>query len=93
MCRQTVLKSIGIPLLVLAGLVLIAWFAFVPSAKEPGYQFVASWGQQGSAPGQFHDPTGIAIQANEVFVADARNGRIQVFDRDGNLLRVFGEPG
>ncbi len=79
MQRKTVLQWITIPPLVLAGLVFAAWFAFVPFPKEPGYRFVASWGQPGSAPGQFHDPTGIAIQGNEVFVADARNGRIQVF--------------
>lgn len=69
------------------------WLTFVPSAKEPGYVFVASWGAKGSAPGQFHDPTGIAISGQQVFVSDARNGRIQVFDFEGKFLRVFGKPG
>ena len=75
---------------VLAG---AAWVAFVPSAREPGYLFVAAWGGKGTDPGQFHDPTGIAIAGDEVFVSDARNGRIQVFDAAGTYLRAFGRPG
>lgn len=72
---------------------IVGWIAFVPSAKEPGYTFVKAWGEMGSAPGQFRDPTGIAVAGDEVFVADARNGRIQVFDLDGNFKRAFGSPG
>ncbi len=40
-----------------------------------------------------HDPTGIAIASNEVFVADSRNGRIQVFDLYGHFKRQLGKPG
>jgi DNA-binding beta-propeller fold protein YncE len=67
--------------------------AFFPSAKEPGYEFVGAWGEKGSGLGEFDDPTGIAVAEGEVFVADARNGRIQVFDLEGNFRRVFGAPG
>ncbi len=74
-------------------LMLAAWVAFVPRAKEPDYQFVMAWGSKGTGPGQFNDPTGIAIAGGEVFVSDARNGRIQVFDFDGNFKRMFGQPG
>lgn len=48
------------------------------------------FGGLGEAPGQFRDPTGVAVNATEVFVADARNARIQVFDHRGNFLRQFG---
>ena len=76
--RRKLLKT-GLGILaafaVLAG---VGWLAFVPSAKEPGYEFVKAWGERGSEPGQFHDPTGIAVANDEVFVADSRNGRIQV---------------
>lgn len=72
---------------------IIGWIAFVPSPKEPGYVFVTAWGEMGSGPGQFRDPTGIAVAGDEVFVADARNSRIQVFDLDGNFKRAFGSPG
>ena len=51
------------------------WLAFVTSAKEPGYRFVSAWGAQEMEPGQFHDPTGLAVADEDVFVADTRNGR------------------
>ncbi len=55
-----------------------------------GYRLVERFGAPGDAPGQFRDPTGIAVNAAEVFVADARNARIQVFDHDGRFRRQFG---
>jgi DNA-binding beta-propeller fold protein YncE len=48
--------------------------------------FVKSWGQKGSAPGQFADVRSIAVDAQgRVYAADAGNGRIQVFDNDGTF--------
>ena len=90
---RRVLKVLGWLALALVGLVVIGWLAFVPRAREPGYRMVAVWGEKGTAPGQFSDPTGIAVTDGEVFVADSRNGRIQVFDRNGRFLRAFGKPG
>jgi NHL repeat len=47
--------------------------------------FIKSWGQRGSEPGQFNSLRGIALDAKgNVYVADAGNKRIQVFDGDGN---------
>ena len=44
-------------------------------------KFVKSWGSTGTAPGQFSGVHGIAIDAKgNVYVADAGNKRIQVFD-------------
>jgi hypothetical protein len=62
----------------------------VAREKEPGYQFVATWGEKGNGPGEFHDPTGIAVTNREVFISDARNSRIQVFDFEGNFQPQFG---
>ena len=46
--------------------------------------FIKSWGQRGSEPGQFNMLHGIALDAQgNVYVADAGNKRIQVFDGDG----------
>ena len=59
--------------------------------KESPYSLVSTWGEKGSNPGQFNDPTGIAVTNSEVFVSDARNSRIQVFDKMGNFKRAFGE--
>jgi DNA-binding beta-propeller fold protein YncE len=82
-------------IVLLGGAVLWAagWLVFVPRAQEPNYQFVLAWGGQGDRPGQFDDPTGIAVADGEVFVSDARNDRVQVFDFDGRFKRQFGTPG
>jgi DNA-binding beta-propeller fold protein YncE len=46
--------------------------------------FIKSWGQRGSEPGQFNSLRGIALDAQgSVYVADAGNKRIQVFDGNG----------
>jgi hypothetical protein len=41
---------------------------------------VKSWGEKGTAPGQFNLPHAIAIdRSNNVYVGDRTNRRIQVF--------------
>jgi hypothetical protein len=48
--------------------------------------FIKSWGSRGSDPGQFNGIHGIVIDAQgNLYVADAGNQRIQVFDGDGNV--------
>jgi hypothetical protein len=48
--------------------------------------FIRSWGSRGSEPGQFSSIRGIVLDAQgNVYVADAGNRRIQVFDGDGNI--------
>src|SRR5690349_1987887 len=50
--------------------------------------WIKSWGEPGSGPGQFNTPHSIATDnAGNVYVADRGNGRIQVFDSDGKYLR------
>ncbi|CAB3773808.1 peptidyl-alpha-hydroxyglycine alpha-amidating lyase family protein [Paraburkholderia humisilvae] len=52
--------------------------------------WLKSWGERGTGPGQFHTPHSIAVDANNhIYVADRSNRRIQVFDTDGNFLRQF----
>jgi len=49
-----------------------------------------SWGEPGSSPGQLRTPHSIAIDKDDnVYVGDRSNGRIQVFDTEGNFLRLF----
>lgn len=74
-------------------LVLAGWLVFVPGASGPEYGVVQTWGEPGDQPGQFDDPTGLAVTADEVFVSDARNARIQVFDHEGVFRRHFGTHG
>jgi len=48
--------------------------------------FIKSWGFRGSDPGQFNSLRGVVLDAQgNVYVADAGNKRIQVFDGDGNV--------
>jgi len=52
--------------------------------------WVMSWGEPGTGPGQFHLPHAIAIDAEDrVYVGDRTNRRIQVFDTNGRFQRMF----
>jgi len=81
--------SISAIAVVFAATVYVAW---IPSPKEPPYELVAKWGAKGVDPGQFNEPTGIAVTDDKVFVSDSRNRRIQVFDHNGQFIRQFGNP-
>jgi uncharacterized protein (TIGR03663 family) len=57
-----------------------------------------SQGNPGAGPGDFAEPRGIAADSRgNIYVADTKNSRIQVFDASGQPLRQFGsfgsEPG
>jgi NHL repeat len=52
--------------------------------------WVKSWGEFGSAPGQFSTLHSIATDAqNHVYIADRGNSRIQVFDQSGKFLKII----
>jgi len=59
--------------------------------------WIKSWGSRGTSgahadenPGQFNTPHNIGVdRRNQVYVADRGNRRIQVFDADGNFLRMI----
>ena len=56
--------------------------------------FIKSWGARGSEPGQFNSLHGIALDAQgNVYVADAGNKRIQVFDGDGTFKTAIANVG
>jgi DNA-binding beta-propeller fold protein YncE len=51
-------------------------------------KWLMSFGTPGSGPGQFNTPHSIAADAKgNIYVADRGNGRIQVFDENGNFER------
>jgi hypothetical protein len=67
-------------------------------ADRPEVRFLLTWGKEGSEPGEFHFPIGIAIDpADFILVTDHYNHRVQKFDREGRLtndgryIRGFGE--
>jgi hypothetical protein len=52
--------------------------------------WVKSWGDYGTAPGQFRLPHAIVADRNDnLYVGDRTNHRVQVFDTDGKFLRMF----
>jgi len=52
--------------------------------------WVKSWGEKGTKPGQFQIPHAIVVDRNNnLYVGDRTNRRIQVFDTEGNFLRMF----
>ena len=59
-------------------------------------KFIKAWGKEGSAPGEFATPHGLAFDSQgRLFVADRGNNRIQVFDQDGKFLaewKQFSRP-
>jgi len=48
-------------------------------------------GEQGSHVGQLNYPTDVQIFNNAIYVADAYNNRVQVFDRTGKSIAIIGE--
>ena len=57
-------------------------------------RFIAHWGSTGSGPGQFMGVKALAIDAQDnVYVADAGNKRIQVFDAEGTFKSEFANVG
>ena len=56
----------------------------------PAARFLLTWGKEGTEPGEFHFPIGIAINpADEILITDHYNHRVQRFDSMGKLLGHF----
>ena len=61
-----------------------------PTRTQPP-TFQLEWGVEGTGEGQFHEPEGIAVDAEgNVYVADSSNLRIQKFTSDGVFLAEWG---
>jgi len=61
----------------------------IAKADKDG-NWIKSWGNRGTNPGEFNTPHNIATDAKgNVYVADRGNRRIQVFDSDGKFLRII----
>ena len=60
-------------------------------------KFLYQWGEHGDQAGQFLRPQGLWIDANDqLWIADAANHRIQVFDVSGDqaeFVKFVGQPG
>ncbi|PKB73719.1 MAG: hypothetical protein BZY75_00280 [SAR202 cluster bacterium Io17-Chloro-G7] len=53
-------------------------------------QYIMSWGEPGTGPGEFNLPHGVWIdRQGRVLVADRENDRVQVFNQDGEHLNTW----
>jgi hypothetical protein len=85
--RGLVLSVLGLTLGVLA-------FAGSPALALRLHVYGSSFGSEGSGPGQFKQPVGVAVSevggaAREVYVVDRANNRVQIFNSTGTT--VLGE--
>ena len=57
-------------------------------------RFIKHWGSTGNGQGQFSGIEALVVDAQDnVYVADAGNKRIEVFDSEGNFKSTFGNVG
>jgi len=52
---------------------------------------VSTFGKEGHQAGELYYPTDVEIFNDKIFVADAYNNRVQVFDKKGNSLAIIGD--
>src|SRR5262245_2369157 len=72
-------------------LVAILSASLVARTAAQSYACIGTWGVQGSQNGQFFDPTGIAIdRADNIYVVDSQNHRVQEFDPDCQFVLSWG---
>ena len=73
-----------------------SWAYGVVVVPEPcgSYEFVTAWGSQGTGPGEFDTPYGVAVDpAGDIYVSDRYNHRIQKFSSDGTYITEWGGEG
>src|SRR5438876_780020 len=74
-------------------ILLLTSLALVPAWAQ-GADFLFAFGSQGTGPGQFLGPSGVAVGPDgKIVVGDEYNNRVQVFDATGKLLFTFGSFG
>jgi len=95
--RSSGLTKRKIRLAIPALIIVLAVFYLIPQFfkfDKETYRFVSAWGSEGSQPGQFSGPIGIAIDnASFIYVSDAENNRIQKFTSDGAFVAEWGSEG
>lgn len=76
--------------LVVLGLLIMAP---APARSQPP-ALLGVWGTSGSAPGQFHRPTGVNVGPDgSVYVVDRGNHRVQAFTAGGAFVTQWGSDG
>ncbi|KPJ58193.1 MAG: hypothetical protein AMJ46_14530 [Latescibacteria bacterium DG_63] len=87
--------SVGTRMVVVAALTCVTYCSVraSPDTTEV-YEYVLSWGEHGSGPGQFNGASRMGSDRHgNVYVCDGLNYRVQKFDSLGSFLMMFGEYG
>jgi len=97
MCIMRFSCSFGVKMVVVAAFICVAYCCVAalaaPDTTEV-YEYVLSWGEHGSGPGQFNLASRMGSdQRGNIYVCDDSNYRVQKFDSLGNFLMMFGEYG
>ena len=85
-CRRPTGRLLATLLLALVGLLVTA----AGAGAEITYEY--SFGSEGSGAGEMREPVGLAAnnETGELYVADRRNNRVQVFTPGGAFVRAWG---
>lgn len=87
-----ILRALGVIVMMLVLFVaVVTWGPYLTTkdAPAPRAVYVRSFGE-----GQLDQPIGVTVSAaGEIFVSDAGNQRIAVFDTEGRLARALGQEG
>lgn len=83
----TALIALGVAL---AGLAAVG----VPAQAGTGTGLIGSFGSEGTGPGQFERPEGVAVssESGDVYVIDEGNSRVEYFNSSGIYLGQFQTP-
>ena len=54
-------------------------------------EYITRFGSKGSVPGQLSSPSSLTINNNLVYVSEAGNNRVSIFNTDGKFLHFFGQ--
>jgi len=69
-------------------------FASTDSAERVPAAAAAVWGKLGNGPGEFNEPRDLATDRwGNIYVADAKNNRIQKLDAAGKVMAIWGAEG
>ncbi len=72
----------------------LAYLAFPATSLAQSYVFVTKWGSLGTGDGQFDKSAGVEVDsADNVYVADRNNDRIQKFTSTGTFITKWGSLG
>src|SRR5208282_3664454 len=73
---------------------ICAGFVWQAQEQKKTASLLLAWGAQGSGPGQFYNPWGVAVDSSgNVYVVDYGNNRVEKFTSSGTFVTQWGSYG